>query len=93
MTTAEDCLRKAEEWLSAAKAADDPKTSLSMRRVSDLWMLLGQRIEESVSSTTNFNTPTKLPADLTRTPRIRDADGVQAADVLRKRLSLGGEPL
>ena len=95
MTTAEDCRRKAGQWLSAAQAADDPKTSASMRRVSDLWTLLGRQIEAFVPPAADFETPVKSPAGYGHAAKLRqtDADSLQVADVLRKRLRLSGEPL
>lgn len=92
MTTAEDCRRKAGQWLDAAQAASDPKTSASMRRVSDLWVALAHRIEQSASSAAHFDSLAKRPADLAKPRNWRHPRGVQVADVLRGRLRLSGEP-
>jgi len=46
MTTAENCRGKAAEFLGAAEAATNPKTSASLRRLSDAWATLARQIEE-----------------------------------------------
>lgn len=93
MTTAEDCRRKAEQWLNAALGASDTKTSASMRRVSDLWLALGQRIDESAASTARLDALVKRPADLVKRRNFGHADTENVADVLRKRLRLSRNPL
>ena len=46
MMTAEDCRRRAAESLHTAEAATDPKTSASLRRLSDAWATLAGQIEK-----------------------------------------------
>lgn len=89
MTTGADCRRKAGEWLNAAQVASDPKTSASMRRVSDLWIALAQRIEQSAAQ---FDSLVRQPADLAGPRNFHRSDSVQLADVLRERLHLNRGP-
>jgi len=83
MTTAEDCRRKAEQWINAALTASDPNTGASMRRVSELWTALADQIERTPSSAV------KRPADLAKHLSNRRAGSVQIGDVLRERLRIG----
>ena len=46
MMTAENCRGKAAELLGAAETATDPKTSASLRRLSDAWATLAGQIEK-----------------------------------------------
>ena len=46
MMTAENCRSKGAELLAAAEAATDPKTSASLRRLSDAWATLAGQIEK-----------------------------------------------
>lgn len=92
MTTPEDCHRKAGEWLNAAQATADPKTSASMRRVSDLWLVLAKQIDQTTSTEAHYNSVAMKPADIGRRESFRRLDTVDVADTLRHRLSLRSEP-
>jgi hypothetical protein len=86
MMTAENCRRKAAEWLRAAEASTDPKTSASLRRNADLWTALALTIEHDPHTIRQRN------ADLKQShhtePRKAATDTAQAADILRERLQL-----
>ena len=88
MTTAEACQRKAEQWLHAAQAAADPKTSASMRRVSDLWVALARQIDNTASTAAHFDSLANRPADLAGRSAFRRVNLVEVGDVLRHRLRL-----
>ncbi len=91
--TAEDCRRKAAEWLKAAQTVADPKTIETMHRVSNLWDTLAQSVERTNSTAAHFNSLAKRPADLATRPTLRRTETVQAADILRERLRLNREPI
>ena len=47
MITAEDCHRKAAEWLGQARGGSDPETIAGIKRASDAWTALARQIEEA----------------------------------------------
>jgi hypothetical protein len=87
MMTAEDCCRRAAESLHAAEAATDPKTSASLRRLSDAWATLAGHIEKDPHTVRERNAARKQ-SDQTE-PRKANTDTAQVADILRERLQLG----
>jgi hypothetical protein len=86
MMTVEDCHRKTGEWLRAAEAATDPRTSTSLRRLSDAWATLAGQIEEESHTVRQRNAALKQSHQTER--RKVNTDTVQAADILRERLQL-----
>ena len=86
MMTAEDCRRRAAESLHAAEAATDPKTSASLRRLSDAWATLAGHIEKNPHTVRERNAAWKQ-SDQTE-PRKANTDTAQVADILRERLQL-----
>ena len=88
MITAENCRGKAAELLGAAEAATDPKTSASLRRLSDAWATLARQIEQDASRTRHSPPPVRRPADLTEPRKTGNTDTAQVADILRERLQL-----
>lgn len=91
MTTAEDCHKKAGQWLSAAKAASNAETSASMRRVSELWAKLALQIKHTNSAENRFNSSAARPVDLVGRGTFRRVETVEVADVLRQRLNLSND--
>jgi hypothetical protein len=91
MITVEDCLRKAAQWLGDSQSASDPKTSASMRRVSDAWTTLAEQIVHATARQTQSTAPMRRPADLAKPRELYYSDTVQAGDVLRGRLHLSDE--
>ena len=89
MMTAEDCRRKAAQWLGKAQLESDPKTSASMRRASDAWTALAQQMEQGAFRQPQPLTPVRRPADLAKPQNT--IDSVQVGDVLRGRLHLSHE--
>jgi hypothetical protein len=84
--TAEDCRKKAAEQLRAAAAATDPKTSASLRRLSDAWATLAAQIEEEPHTVRQRKTAPKQSRQTE--PSKAHADTTQVADILRERLQL-----
>jgi hypothetical protein len=86
MMTAENCRSKAADFLGAAEAATDPRTSASMRRTAELWTALALQIEKDPHTVRQRN------ADLTQSHQTESRKGTtdtaQAADILRDRLQL-----
>jgi hypothetical protein len=91
MITVEDCLRKAAQWLGDSQSTSDPTTSASMRRASDAWNTLAERIEHTAGRQTQSTATMRRPADLARPRELYYSSTVQAGDVLRGRLNLGDE--
>ena len=92
MTTAEDCYRMAAQWLGKADSASDPNTSADMRRASDAWAALAQRIEQAALTRIQSHIPVQRPADLARPRSTAHLDSVQVADALRELLHLCDPP-
>ena len=90
MITVEDCRRKATEGLGKAQAASDPKTIATLRRASDAWTALAQRIEEA-DLRQHSHVPVRRPADLAKPADNQSVDSVQIGDVLRERLRLSDD--
>ena len=90
MITVEDCRRKATEGLDKAQAASDPKTIATLRRASDAWATLAQRIEEA-DLRQHSHDFVRRPADLVKPPDNQSVDSVQIGDVLRERLRLSDD--
>ena len=90
MMTAENCRGKAVELLGAAEAATDPKTSASLRRLSDAWATLARQIEQDASRIRHSPPPVRRRADLAEPRKTGNTDTAQVADILRERLQLGG---
>jgi hypothetical protein len=86
MLTVEDSRRRAAETLHAAEAATDPRTSTSLRRLSDAWATLAGQIEEEPHTVRQRNAALKQSHQTER--RKVNTDTVQAADILRERLQL-----
>ena len=84
--TAENCRGKAAELLGAAETATDPKTSASLRRLSDAWATLAGQIEKD-PHTVRQRTAALKESQQTD-PRKADADTARVADILRGRLQL-----
>ena len=86
MLTAEHCRSKVAEFLGAAEAATDPKTSASMRRTAELWTALALQIEKDPHTVRQRN------ADLTQSHQTESrkdtTDAARVADILRERLQL-----
>jgi hypothetical protein len=88
MITVEDCRRRTAQWRTGSQSASDPKTSASMRRLSDAWTTLGEQIEHATARQIQLTAPMRRPSDLAS----RDySDTVQAGDVLRGLLRLSDE--
>jgi hypothetical protein len=90
MITVEDCRRKATEGLDKAQAASDPKTIATLRRASNAWEALAQRIEEA-DLRQHSHDLVRRPADLAKLPDNPSFDSVQIGDVLRERLRLSDD--
>ena len=88
MITAEECRRKAAQWLGNARSASDPKTSANMRRASDAWTALAQQIEQKAPLTSDA---VRQPADIAKPRNIYSIDTVEVGDVLRGRLHLSDD--
>jgi hypothetical protein len=86
MMTTEDCRRRAAESLHAAEAATDPKTSASLRRLSDAWATLAGQIEKDPHTERQRNAARKQSHQTE--PRKANTDTAQVADILRERLQL-----
>ena len=86
MMTAENSHGKAAELLGAAEAATDPKTSASLRRLSDAWATLAGQIEKDPHTVRQRNTALKQSHQTE--PRKANTDTAQVADILRERLQL-----
>ncbi len=86
MLTAENCRGKAAELLSAAEAATDPKTSASLRRLSDAWVELAGLIDKDPHTVRQRNADLKQSHQAE--PRKANTDTAQVADILRERLQL-----
>jgi hypothetical protein len=84
--TAEDCRRRAVESLHAAEAAADPRTSASLRRLSDAWATLAGHIEKDHHTLRERNAARKQSHQTE--PREANTDTAQVADILRERLQL-----
>ena len=91
MLTVEDCRRKAAQWLGNAQSASDPKTSASMRRVSDAWTALAQQIEHAAYRRPQSSAPVRQPADLAKPRNTYHRDTAHVGDVLRGRLHLSDD--
>jgi hypothetical protein len=89
MLTAEDCRRKAGEWLRAAKEATDPNTAASSRHLFDKWTALALQIVQDPYSRRQPPAAMRRPADMAE-PRNKtgNRDAEHVADVLRERLTL-----
>ena len=88
MTTAEDCYRMAAQWLGKADSASDPSTSLNMRRASDAWATLAQRIEQAAFTRIQSHIPVRQPADLTHLDNVQIAADIpvrRPADLAKPR--------
>src|SRR5580704_5541722 len=83
MITVEDCRRKATEGLDKAQATSDPKTIATLRRASNAWAALAQRIEEA-DLRQHSHDLVRRPADLAKPPDNQSVDSVQIGDVLRE---------
>ena len=92
MMTAEDCHRMAAQWLGKANLASDSNTSASMRRASDAWAALAQRIEQSALTRIQSHVPVRRPADLAKPRSTTPLASVQIADALRELLHLCDPP-
>jgi len=92
MTTAEDCYRMAAQWSGKADSASDPNTSAGMRRASDAWATLAQRIEQTALARIQSRIPMRRPADLAKPRSATHLDSVQVADALRELLHLCDRP-
>ena len=90
MITVEDCRRKATEGLDKAQAASDPKTIATLRRASNAWEALAQRIEEA-DLRQHSHDLVRRPADPAKPPDNQSVDSVQIGDVLRERLRLSDD--
>jgi len=86
MLTVEDCRRKAGEWLRAAEATTNPKTSASLRRLSDAWATLAGQIEKDPHTVRQRNAALKQPHQTE--PRKANTNTAEVADILRERLQL-----
>ena len=86
MMTAEDCRRRAAGSLHAAEAVTDPKTSASLRRLSDAWATLAGQIEKDPHTVRQRNAAWKQSHQTE--PREANTDTAQVADILRERLQL-----
>jgi hypothetical protein len=86
MMTAEDCRKRAAESLHAAEAATDPKTSASLRRLSDAWATLAGQIEKDPHTDLQWNAARNQSHQTE--PRKANTDNAQVADILRDRLQL-----
>jgi len=86
MLTAEHCRSKVAEFLGAAEAATDPKTSASLRRLADAWATLARQVEKD-PHTVRQRTAALKESQQTD-PRKADADTARVADILRGRLQL-----
>jgi len=88
MLTVEHCRGKAAEFLGTAEAATDPKTSASLRRLSDAWATLAGQIEKDPHTVRQRNAA--LQQSRQPEPRKVNTDTTQVADILRERLQLVG---
>jgi len=86
MLTVEDCRRKAGEWLRAAEATTNPKTSASLRRLSDAWATLAGQIEKDPHTVRQRNAV--LQQSHQTETHDATAHSAQVADILRQRLQL-----
>ena len=86
MMTVEDCHRKTGEWLRAAEAATDPRTSRSLRRLSGAWATLAGQIEKDPHTVRQRNAVLKKSHQAE--PRKANTDTAQVADILPERLQL-----
>jgi hypothetical protein len=86
MINAEDCRRRAAESLHAAEAATDPKTSVSLRHLSDAWATLAEQIENDPHTERQRNAARTQSHETE--PRKANTDTAQVADILRERLQL-----
>ncbi len=86
MLTAENCRSKAAELLGAAEAATDPKTSASLRRLSDAWATLAGQIEKDPHTVRQRDTA--LRQSQQTEPHKANTGTVQVANILRGRLQL-----
>ena len=86
MMTAEDCRRRAAESLHTAEAATDPKTSASLRRLSDAWATLAGQIEKDSHTERQWSAAGNQSHQTG--PRKVNTDTAQVADILRDRLQL-----
>ena len=86
MLTVEDSRRRAAETLHAAEAATDPRTSTSLRRLSDAWATLAGQIEKDPHTVRQRNAALKQSHQTE--PRKANIDTAQVADILRERLQL-----
>ncbi len=86
MLTADNCRSKAAEFLGVAEAATDPKTSASLRRLSDAWATLAGQIEKDPHTVRQRNAALKQSHQTE--PRKATTDTAEVADILRERLQL-----
>jgi hypothetical protein len=91
MITAEDCHRKAAEWLGQARGTSDPETIAGIKRASDAWTALARQIEEAEFRRPRARPPIKRPGDLAKSLNPSHGDGVKVADLLRERLRLSDD--
>jgi hypothetical protein len=91
MITAEDCHRKAAEWLGQARGTSDPETIAGIKRASDAWTALARQIEEAEFRRPRARPPINRPVDLAKSLNPSHADSVKVADLLRERLRLSDD--
>ena len=90
MITAEDCHRKAAEWLGQARGTSNPETIAGIKRASDAWTALARQIEEAEFRRPRARQPIN-PVDLAKSLNPSHADSVKVADLLRERLRLSDD--
>lgn len=91
MITADQCHRKAAEWLGKAQGTSDPVTVAGIKRASEAWTGLARQIEEAELRRPLARPPMRRPADLVKSPNPSRIGSVEVADILRSRLSLADD--
>jgi hypothetical protein len=91
MITAEDCHRKAADWLGKAQATSDSEVIAGIKRASDAWTDLARHIEEAEFRRPRARVPIKRPADLAEPLSPSHPDSVKVADLLRERLFISDD--